>query len=508
MISRIPDRNWTRFRLYIGLRKPFLMFRVPERKSLLIVEHATRLSEFISFIELSCVFLGNAGLSSKVTGLHLQTNKDTKQKVRNLVDHLMEIVQEDNHLVFMYTVKAIFLSVSNGIVVVVLIWWLYGRHWHASFSCDLSNHIPLIYEDLTCSLPAAPFLYGLMTCNIIFALSICLFNMFALKWVVTFRVSRYSHYENAFQKWTSLVKKLGFRDFCFCLDLASSTTKDGKILGDIIYSSLKFYEKSDENNSHVDLMRDINKRAKFSSMFYQGELITSMLGLNILEGNMSEDCLFNAIGKVMGTETADVCDKIVEELTTNMSLYKDLVDNDMNCNVFEECVELIRDKRKAPQEFDHYALMAACNVFHVNILVLSAGAKCWYYQATGRGTLSCVSTTYLFYVSRNYYTAVVDEPSQESLRENRSLFITDATYRKRLQDQSKVSWEEDKKNKYKRMLDALSPQIIPYKESAVASPKQPANVLTDLFNDTGKKISQQILSKIYIPGLSKQWLPH
>lgn len=415
----------------------------------------------------------------------------------------MEIVQEDNRLVFMYTVKAIFLCVSNSVAVVVLVLWLYDRQWHASFPCDLSNHVPLIYEDLTCSLPAAPFLYGLMICNVIFAFCISLCSMFALKWVATFRISTYSNYKNAFQKWTCLAHKKGFRDFCFCLDLTSSTSKDGKILGDIIYSSLKLYEKSDKRNSHVELMQDINKKAKFSSMFYQGELIASELGLKILEGNVSDDCLFNAIAKVTGTEPANVCDTIVEELTTNMYVYKDLVDNDMNCPVFEECVELIKEERKTPKEFHHYALMAACNAFHVNILVLAASAKCWYYKATDGGTEPSVSTTYLFFINPNYYTAVVDEPRQTEKHDNRELFIQDIAYRRQLQSKANVSWEEDGKSKYQKTMKTLNPQVIPYGKSTVPPPKRPTNILTDLFNETGHRISKQILSKIYIPGLTK-----
>ena len=418
----------------------------------------------------------------------------------------MEIIQEDNHLVLMYTVKAIFLCVSNAISVVVLVWWLYGRQWHASFPCDLSNHIPLIYEELTCSLPAAPFLYGLMICNIIFAFCICLCNMFALKWVTTFRISTYSHYENAFQKWTSLSHKMGFLDFCFCLDLTSCTTKDGKILGDVIYSSLKLYQKSDKHNSHVELMQDINKKAKFSSMFYQGQAIASELGLKILEGSVTNDCLFYAIAKVLETETARVCDAISEELTTNMYVYKDLVDNDMNCPVFEECVDLIQEERKTPKEFQHYALMAACNAFHVNIRLLAASAKCWYYKATDSGTPTSVPTKYLFLIRPNYYTAVVDKPGQEEKHGNRQLFISDTTYRKQLQSEAKASWEEDGKPKYQKTMKALNPQVIPYGKSTVPAPKRPTNILTDLFNETGQRISTQILSKIYIPGLTKQQL--
>ena len=452
------------------------------------------------------ILRGYAGLSSKLTGLHLRENKETKQKIRNLVDRLMEIVQENNHLVFMYTVKATFLCVSNAVALIVLVWWLYGRHWHASFPCDLSNHIPLIYEDLTCSLPAAPFLYGLMICNIIFGFCICLCNMFALKWVATFRISTYSHYKNAFEKWTSLSQQMGFLDLCFCLDLTSCTTKDGKILGDIIYSSLKLYQKSDKHKSHVELMQDINKKAKFSSKFYQGEVIASELGLKILEGKMTDDCLFTAIAKVMETETAKVCHAIIEELTTNMYVYKDLVDRDINCPVFEECIELIQEQRKTPKEFHHYAIMAACNAFKVNILVLAASAKCWYYMATDNGTLASVPTGYLFFVHPSYYTAVVDMPNQEDKHGNRQVFISDTTYRQHLQSKAKTSWEDNGKKIYQKAMKALNPQVIPYGKSSVPPPKRPTNILTDLFNETGQKISIQILSKIYIPGLTKKQL--
>ena len=465
------------------------------------------ISPLVVIYHIFFVTTGNAGLSSKLTGLHLRESKETKQKIRNLVDRLMEIVQEDNHLVIMYTVKAIFLCVSNAVALIVLVWWLYGRHWHASFPCDLSNHIPLIYKELTCSLPAAPFLYGLMICNIIFSFCICLCNIFALKWVATFRISTYTDYKNAFQKWTLLSHKLGFLDLCFCLDLTSCTTKDGKILGDIIYSSLKLYQKSDKHKSHVDLMQDVNKKAKFSSKFSQGEAIASELGLKILEGNIADDCLFNAIAKVTEAEAAKVCDAIVEELTTNMYVYKDLVDQDLNCPFFEECIELIQEKRKTPKEFHHYAIMAACNAFKVNILVLAVSSKCWYYMASeNNGTLASVPTRYLFFIHPSYYTAMVDMPNHEDKHGSRQVFISDTAYRKQLQSEAKKSWEENGIHKYQKAMKALNPQVIPYGKSSVPPPKRPTNILNDLFNETGQKISIQILGKIYIPGLTKKQL--
>ena len=418
----------------------------------------------------------------------------------------MEILSHQHHLVFMYTAKSVFLCVSNAIAVIVLVWWLYDRYWHASFPCDLSNHIPIIYEDLTCSLPAAPFLYGLMICNIIFAFCICLCNIFALKWVATFRLTTYSHYKKAFEKWTSLANEKGFLDFCFCLDLTSCSSKDGKILGDIIYSSLKLYHKSNKHNSHVELMQDLNSKAKFSSMFYQGEAIASNLGLKIVEGKVSDECLFNAIATVVETDMEKVCDVIVEELTTNMFLYKDLVDNDLNCPFFEECVVLIRDQRKTPKEFYHYALMAACNALHINILVLLANTKCWYYKASDSDTSTSIPTKYLFFIHPNYYTPVLDDPDVTDKLENRKLFITDSSYRQQLQREAKASWDDLGKRKYQKSTKALSPKVIPYGKTTVPPVKRPTNILTDLFNETGKKISKQILSKIYVPGLSNQQL--
>jgi hypothetical protein len=106
----------------------------------------------------------------------------------------------------------------------------------------------------------------------------------------------------------------------------------------------------------------------------------------------------------------------------------------------------------------------------------------------------------------NYYTAVVDKPGQEEKHGNRQLFISDTTYRKQLQSEAKASWEEDGKPKYQKTMKALNPQVIPYGKSTVPAPKRPTNILTDLFNETGQRISTQILSKIYIPGLTKQQL--
>ena len=443
---------------------------------------------------------GIAGLSSKLTGLQLNENKDTKEKIRHLVNRLMEILQKNNSLLLMYAVKAIFLSLCSAIVVIVSTQWLSTRGWHASFYCDMTLYIPVVYKDMTCSLPAAPFLYGLMTCNIIFAFSICLCNLRAIIWILRFKTI-YSHYREAFGKWQFLVEKIGFRDFCFCLNLTSSTSKNGKILGDIIYSSMKLYQRSDQL-AHAEPIQEFIQKPKFSSKFYQGEIIACNLGLRLLESKIYDDSIFHGLAILVGMEKSEVSQRIAEELISNISIYKDLVDSDINCPVFEDCVELIQVEKKSPKEFQHYVLMAACNAFHLNIVVFRAGSKCWYYKAQNEDEM--ILTKYMLFIQPSYYAAAEDDATLQDKQENQHLFISDPLYHSELQRKALLSWEKDGIEKYKETVKALKPKVISYGTMANPEVNQPTNVLSDLFSEMGHKISKQILNKIYIPGLQTQ----
>lgn len=436
---------------------------------------------------------GIAGQSTKLTGLQLKENKDTKQKIQNLVNHLMEVLQQNNHLQFLYLIKAICLLSGSAVVMLSLSSWLSARQWHASFSCDMTLHIPTFYKDMTCSLPAAPFLYGLMICNIAFAFSICLCNVRAIIWHCWEFKKSYNDYKKAFKKFKFLEKlPPGFSDFCFCLCLTKFTSKDGMILGDIIYSSMKVYQKSEEY-SHVESVT----KSRFSSKFYQGGVIAQNLGLKVLELKISDDNFFNAMAMMIGENKRAVCQIIAQELIKNISVYKDLVDNDMNCPVFEECVELIQNEMKSPKEFQHYALMAACKAFNINIVVLRASFKCWYYKTENSAT---IPTKYLLFIPPSYYAATEDDPALQEKQDNRQRLISDPSFRNLLETEASAQWQKDGLIKYTTTVASLKPTFILYGEKDSPKAHQPTNVLSDLFNEMGQKISKQILNKVYIPG--------
>lgn len=441
---------------------------------------------------------GIAGLSTKLTGMQLNENKKSKEKIQQLVNRLMEVLQKNNNMQLLYSLKAVFLSLCSAIVVVILSQWLSMRHWHASFSCDMKLHIPTVYKDMTCSLPAAPFLYGLMICNITFAFSICLCNLRAIIWIVVDFKMSYKDYKDAFGKFKFLENPPGFSDFCFCLCLTKFTSKDGMILGDIIYSSMKIYQKSEEHcHSHAESV----KKSHFSSKFYQGEVIAENLGLKVLELKISDDNFFNAIASMVGADKRMVCQEIAQELITNISIYKDLVDNDMNCPIFEECVELIQNEMKSPKEFQHYVLMATCKAFNSNIVVIRASFKCWYYKTVNSDN---IPTKYLLFIPPNYYAATEDDPVLKDKQANRQLLIADCSFRHTLQKKASEKWLANGENTYKTRVESLNPGVISYGDTPKGRQVQPTNILLDLFNEMGQKISRQILNKIYIPGYHNQ----
>lgn len=449
---------------------------------------------------------GNAGSSSKLTGLHLPEDKETKQKIRNLVVRLKEIARLSHYLVFMYTIKSLFLCITNVVVFVVLANWLRERRWRASFNCDFSDRVPYDYKDLTCSLPAAPFLYGLMICNTVLAFSISVCNLFALIWTWKFFMYTYVHYKNAFKKWTDLVDENGFMDFCFCLSLATTSYKDGKILGDVIYSSMKIYYQSNRHEWQIGQSENSKKKAKFAAMFYQGDAITKELGLTLFEGDYTDDSLFQAMAAILDVEREDFRDKISKQLKRDMHLYKDIVDNAFSNLEFERFVKLIENGKRLPYEFHQLILMAACNSFGVNILLLTCGQSCWYYKTANEEESASVDeeilTKYLFVCHPNYYSAILPAPNYDEKKEKRRLFLNNEKSRKEARTNALDNWNEFGEENYLKMIKDISPRTIAYGKTTIPTKKRSHNILTDLFHETSHKIVTHFRRRITIPPLT------
>ena len=123
--------------------------------------------------------------------------------------------------------------------------------------------------------------------------------------------------------------------------------------------------------------------------------------------------------------------------------------------------------------------------------------KCWYYKTENSHT---IPTIYLLFIPPSYYAATEDDPALQEKQDNRQRLISDPSFRNLLETEASAQWQKDGLIKYTTTVASLKPTFILYGEKDSPKAHQPTNVLSDLFNEMGQKISKQILNKVYIPG--------
>lgn len=167
---------------------------------------------------------------------------EVKEHVIGLVERLIVALKSNPGFFVVYVGKSVVLFVGSIIVtagnVTALVWY----DWELVFDCDLHMSVAQLYEKSTCTIPAAPFLYGLMVVTATFSFFILILTCRAMFWLIQTRNFQ-SDYLKSWQHGSHILSKQpGFRDFIFCLMLMKSNGRDGQAVYDTVNSSLHIYK--------------------------------------------------------------------------------------------------------------------------------------------------------------------------------------------------------------------------------------------------------------------------
>lgn len=154
--------------------------------------------------------------------------------------------------------------------------------------------------------------------------------------------------------------------------------------------------------------------------------------------------------------------RVLAELLEKNALFKDLINKDAHCPVFEDYVDdvTLNEVRDKGIKEDHYILMAFAIAYKVNVVVIRAGKSSLLYEPEKPETYQ--SVWFLTFIEPNYYYATTAE-SQLGLEENvRLKFLTDQVFQTDLLNEIQDGWESRGCAEYKRKMESMLPQELPY----------------------------------------------
>ena len=168
---------------------------------------------------------------------------EVKEQVIGLVERLILALKSNPGFFVVYVLKSVILFVGSGLVIAGNVIALVIYDWSLVFDCELEMSVAALYEKTTCTIPAAPFLYGLMIVTATFSAFILFLTCRAIIWLIQTR----NFQRDYLNKWKHrhrqhiLSDQPGFRDFTFCLMLMKSNGTDGEAVYETVNSSLQIY---------------------------------------------------------------------------------------------------------------------------------------------------------------------------------------------------------------------------------------------------------------------------
>lgn len=110
-----------------------------------------------------------------------------KSSMVYLVDWLQYMLQFKYYIVHLYIIKSVSSSAFTAVLSVGLISSLVYFQWKTVFPCHLQGIMPPPFDHSSCSFPAAPYVYSIVVLNVIFTITLCVFNLVAVHWIIKFR---------------------------------------------------------------------------------------------------------------------------------------------------------------------------------------------------------------------------------------------------------------------------------------------------------------------------------
>lgn len=387
---------------------------------------------------------------------------EVKEQVIALVERLIFTLQSNSGFFIVYVAKSAILFIGSTLVISGNIVTLVVFDWSLVFDCDLSSSVSPAYEMTTCTIPAAPFLYGLMIISTAFTFFVLIFTVRAVAWLIQTRDFK-AEYLSSWKKGEHVLRNMpGFHDFCFCLMLMKHNGTDGEFVYETVNSSLKIYTslKIQEHLENDQLLgTTVASDLQFKRDNYICDFMLQEMGMKSRETSQTHD-LFTTLN---GLELEDTDNKkdggkklrqmIFNELVTHPTRYKDMIDNSTeNLPSFREYVKSIKDGSFVSGDVSecHYVLIAFANCTRTKIVLLRSRRCSFVFTPL---EVEQPPVIFLKHVPPSDYVPVctLDDASTEQCS-NRERFLDDNAYSEIIRQKALESW---KSMGYRNFLDAI-----------------------------------------------------
>ena len=225
---------------------------------------------------------------------------EVKEQVIGLVERLIQTLNSNPGFFVVYVLKSVILCIGSGLAIAGNVSALVFYDWALVFDCEQKS-VAELYESTTCTIPAAPFLYGLMIINAIFSFFILILTCRAIVWLIESRnfQSKYSQSWKQGKAEHFLSGLPGFRDFTFCLMLMKLNGTDGKDVYETVNSSLHIY-KSLKVEQHFEndqlLGTSVASDLQFERDNYICDFMLQEMGMQSKETGESHDLIITLSG--------------------------------------------------------------------------------------------------------------------------------------------------------------------------------------------------------------------
>ncbi len=287
---------------------------------------------------------------------------------------------------------------------------------------------------------------------------------------------KYSNYRH--KKWRDnhpLKGKPGFYDYFFCIQLLKANNAEGDIVFKTMEEAFQIFqsklpeEKSEVVSESSLVILETPKHCK--NQFVLTEILHE-LGMRIKRS--SRDDLWAALANSLGQDKPalsrkelldsihDIHGRVRGQLLEKHALFKDLINKDDHCPMFEDYIEDVKldEVREKGIKEDHYILMAFAIAYKVNVVVVRAERSSLLYEPEKPEINQLV--WFITFIPPHYYYATTVDPTA-SPEENASLkFLTDQVYQTDLLKAVNDRWESEGYQEYKRNLQSILPQELPY----------------------------------------------
>ena len=272
-----------------------------------------------------------------------------------------------------------------------------------------------------------------------------------------------------------LKQRQGFYDYFFCIQLLKANSAEGTVIFETMEEAFHVFQKKlpDEKDDAISessiVIPETPEHCK--NEFVVTEILRK-LGISIKRSSRNDlwAALANSLDqdkpslspKELRASIRDIHGRVLEVLLAKHALFKDLINKDDHCPMFEDYIEDVKldEIREKGMKEDHYILMAFAIAYKVNVVVVRSEKSSLLYEPESPEANQ--SVWYTAFIPPHYYYATTTD-TKASPEENAGLkFLTDQIYQTDLLKAVIDRWESKGYEDYKRNLQSILPRELSY----------------------------------------------